>query len=153
MTKLKKTQSNESLKKAIAFLGLDMTMEQLGNKLNYSKAAVSKYLGDFPPSKAFLLKFEEVFEIDLKNFESTNLTLSIEDGYESFNEPNNKDAMTESEFLKELVNELRERVVDLKESLENEKQSKIYFKNEYELLKTQNSSKREDDLITNQTKD
>lgn len=126
--KLKKKLSNSSLKNAIKSLDLDMTMEEFGAKLNYSKAAVSKYLGDFPPSKSFLSKFEEVFQVSLKDFE--------EDFVDNLSDlKSTQEDLGEIEALKELVKELKERVSDLKESLNEERESKKYFKDEYDLLK------------------
>ena len=71
MTSLKKKNNNENLLKAISFLRLDLTMEELGNKLGYQKATVSKYInGSLAPSSDFLNKFEEVFKVSLNDFET-----------------------------------------------------------------------------------
>lgn len=73
MTSLKKKNNNENLLKAISFLRLDLTMEELGEKLGYKKATISKYLSTknpLPPSDEFLNKFEEVFKVTLSDFET-----------------------------------------------------------------------------------
>lgn len=71
MTSLKKKNNNENLLKAISFLRLDLTMEELGEKLDYKKSTISKYItGSLPPSNDFLNKFEEVFNINLNDFET-----------------------------------------------------------------------------------
>ena len=148
MTKLKKTQSNESLKKAISHLNLDMTMEELGKKLEYSKAAVSKYLGGFPPSKAFLLKFEEVFSVNLKDFENEDPEPSTGTHLKTNAKSIKQNEMIEIEVLKELVLELKGRVADLKESLETEKEYKEYFKKKYESIKTEHDNDSENNNST-----
>lgn len=74
MTSLKKKNNNQNLIKAISFLRLQLTYEELGSKLGYGKATVSKYIaGKLPPSDDFLNNFEEVFNIKLSDFETTEI--------------------------------------------------------------------------------
>jgi len=133
MSKLKKKQSSESLMRAISFLKIDMSMQELGEKLNYSKAAVSKYLSGFPPSKAFLNKFEQEFGVVLSHFD-VDSPLYKEEIHPGLESKNNPFPESDNETLKELVKELRERVVDLKKSLEEAREAKHYFKDEFEKL-------------------
>jgi transcriptional regulator with XRE-family HTH domain len=130
--RLKKKQSNQSLKNAIEFLDLDMTMEEMGKKMNYSKAAVSKYLGDFSPSKTFMSKFEEVFNVSLKDFEEADYKQPVtkSNAIQSSNE------VMDVKALNLLVQELRERVFDLKESLLAEREFNEYIKKENDKLKS-----------------
>lgn len=69
---LKRKNNNNNLLKAISFLRLDLTYDELGEKLGYKKATVSKYItGKLPPSGDFLNKFEEVFKVKLIDFETS----------------------------------------------------------------------------------
>lgn len=95
MTSLKKKNNNRNLLKAISFLRLDLTLDELGEKLGYKKATISKYLSTknpLPPSDEFLNKFEEVFNVKLSDFETNqpeiknpqqSESLSFNDHYEN----------------------------------------------------------------------
>lgn len=88
MTSLKKKNNNENLLKAISFLRLELTMDELGEKLGYKKATISKYLSTknpLPPSDDFLNKFEEVFKVKLSDFETKQPEIKSPQQSEGFN--------------------------------------------------------------------
>lgn len=105
MTTLKKKNNNENLLKAISFLRLNLTYDELGEKLGYKKATISKYIkGTLPPSSDFLSKFEEVFKVELNSFENKEIKKPTTDNSEwaslkAFNEH----LLKENEFLKAML--------------------------------------------------
>lgn len=105
MTTLKKKNNNENLLKAITFLKLNLTYDELGEKLGYKKATISKYVkGTLPPSDDFLNKFEEVFKIKLDNLESNKEKETTQQNEKwSVLIAINERLIKENEFLKELL--------------------------------------------------
>lgn len=103
MTTLKKKNNNENLLKAISFLRLSLTYDELGEQLGYKKATISKYLnGRLPPSDEFLKTFEDVFKVDLDSFNTETPLPNSERGVVK----DNFDLVKENEFLKETIKDL-----------------------------------------------
>lgn len=108
MTSLKKKNTNENLKKAISFLGLRLTFDELGDKLGYTKGTVSKYLSEknpLPPSDDFLNKFEEVFKVNLSDFEN-GLEKNTSPQGKRYSPEETEATKKENEYLKGVIAEL-----------------------------------------------
>ncbi len=118
MARLKLTQNNTALLRAIAHLGLNISMEELGNKMGFGKATVSKYLsGSLAPSENFLKKFETVFNIDLTDHQTAapNKTANnLQDEQKEQKENPQKSQMPQMDE----INYLKDHITTLKQLLE-----------------------------------
>jgi transcriptional regulator with XRE-family HTH domain len=134
MAKLKSTQTNKALLRAIAQLGLSMSMEELGNKMGFGKATVSKYLsGSLAPSENFLRKFETVFDVELINYETTppERTQIILHREKTDEPPKLK--ITASQM--DEINYLKDHIITLKQLLEAKDFINSNLKDELEMLR------------------
>jgi len=131
MATFKRRVSSLAIKKAISSLGRDYTMEEIGDKLGYSKSSVSNYLSNVSASTAFINKFEKVFNINLEDFESSDDIIELSDRLDN----KSRIITSDNELLKELISELKERIKDLQKTVSEERSTKIYFKEKYDNLK------------------